>query len=157
MASKQRTPFRALEASDSFRRLSAHAREIMVTAHGVFVRAKNAERKGEPMHAWYSGEWAGAHCLVRSADVVAFATQLAALGKPRRDGHLVRRVRRLLPCVADVQLDATAPHPSPPALASRPLAESARAAIASSSSLTAEVVVWSREHGLRACTARRGG
>ena len=146
--------------TDHMRRLASRAHEIVISAHGMWIKGSKEGR----MHAWYSGEWPGSHCQVRSSDLAASARAIARLGKPKHERHFARRVRQLLPCVASVRRDANnnnnnEDHDDDDG---KPVKGAAgdRAGDAVAGGVSAllrpppasiDVETWARGHGLRAC------
>jgi hypothetical protein len=82
LGSKHLPPLRTLEATDHLRRLAAHASEMLVTRHGLWLKVSAAGR----MHTWYSGHFPKVHMLVRTTELQSATARRAALGKPNGQG-----------------------------------------------------------------------
>ena len=95
LGSKYKAPLGKLVATDHLRRLAAHASEVRVTRHGLWLKVNSDGR----MHTWYSGRFPGAHMLMRSSELARAMGRLFALGKPTAEGSLAAAAEALLPCI----------------------------------------------------------
>ena len=101
LGSKYKAPLGKLVATDHLRRLAAHASEVRVTRHGLWLKVNSDGR----MHTWYSGRFPGAHMLMRSSELARAMGRLFALGKPTAEGSLAAAAEALLPCIKSARFD----------------------------------------------------